>query len=513
MEEKKFSLIMPVYKTERYLRRAIKSIKDQDYKNWELICVLDGRQPGCEGIIKTFEKKCKKIRHITIKHGGACKARNEGAKLATGDYYSFFSSDFEARPGMLSMWSRYFKENTDCDFVYGGYCLLDKGKMVFTYPSQEFSKYLLTCYNYIDGGFPVRKEAYLPWDENCKSLNDWEWILRIVKNGSKGKYIKEISYNAEVPRKDGLSFDSTNNWIKRVDYIKKKHRIPKRKVCIMSQGAPTHGIRTAELLGYDYKPDPFYKPNEYDAIYFMGFFLTENMSYFVEKSRDMKKIIHWIGSDVLQILQMSVTDLENLKQLAQFDKCVHLCQSERLKRELKRAGINATVLSIPLDTDNYEVMDMPEQPCVAVYAPYGNALYNEHLMNVIATNMPDIKFKFFGDDYRTGKVMNVEYCGMVTDMKEFIKDCSCVLRYTRHDGFPVSPTEFMLMGRNAITNVDMPHAKIIKYENEATVMGIIKKIVEVLREDIHSKPNTKAAKFYQRYLSPQKFKKRLERMI
>jgi len=79
----KFSLVMPVYRTEAFLSKAIESLLDQDFHDWELICVMDGYSRKATEIIRLF--KDERIKDTTIGHGGACKARNEGAKLSKGN--------------------------------------------------------------------------------------------------------------------------------------------------------------------------------------------------------------------------------------------------------------------------------------------------------------------------------------------------------------------------------------------------------------------------------------------
>jgi len=51
---KKFSFVVPVYKTAGFLKRCLLSIMDQDYPEWEIIVVLDGHDKKAEGIVKEF---------------------------------------------------------------------------------------------------------------------------------------------------------------------------------------------------------------------------------------------------------------------------------------------------------------------------------------------------------------------------------------------------------------------------------------------------------------------------
>ena len=180
---KRFSLIIPCYKDSHKLPRCIASVQDQDWKNKEIIVVLDGPDAAAETVIKNYSD----VKMLIIEHGGAPKARNAGAEIATGDYIEFLDSDMFLYPGSLSAFAEAFEDHPECGFVYGGYKYKEKG----FYPSEEFDPYFLYINNYIDGNFPMRKEVYLPWDEKCKSLQDWELWIRIVKGGVKGFYLKD----------------------------------------------------------------------------------------------------------------------------------------------------------------------------------------------------------------------------------------------------------------------------------------------------------------------------------
>jgi len=110
----------------------------QDYDSFEVIAVMDGADVKCERILKKY--KDKRLKYITIKHGGACKARNEGAKLATGEYVSFFSSDFEMVPGGLRRWADELKDNPD--FIYSGYRWKNENQvMQEAYQTEDLTRY------------------------------------------------------------------------------------------------------------------------------------------------------------------------------------------------------------------------------------------------------------------------------------------------------------------------------------------------------------------------------------
>lgn len=90
---KKVSIIVPVYKSEIYIRKLIDSILNQTYKNIELILV-DDESPDSSGMIcDEYAKSDDRIIVIHQKNAGCCGARNSGLKVVTGEYLMFADGD------------------------------------------------------------------------------------------------------------------------------------------------------------------------------------------------------------------------------------------------------------------------------------------------------------------------------------------------------------------------------------------------------------------------------------
>ena len=88
-----FSIIVPVYKTEKYLDKCILSILKQSYKDFELILVDDGSPDNCPIICDEYKKKDKRIKVLHKENGGVSSARNAGLTVAEGEYIWFIDSD------------------------------------------------------------------------------------------------------------------------------------------------------------------------------------------------------------------------------------------------------------------------------------------------------------------------------------------------------------------------------------------------------------------------------------
>lgn len=89
----KISVIIPVYKVEKYLRRCVDSILNQTYKNFELLLVDDGSPDSSGKICDDYSKTDNRIKVIHKKNGGLSSARNAGIKASSGDYLNFVDSD------------------------------------------------------------------------------------------------------------------------------------------------------------------------------------------------------------------------------------------------------------------------------------------------------------------------------------------------------------------------------------------------------------------------------------
>lgn len=89
----KISVVIPVYKVEKYLDECILSIINQTYKNLEIILVDDGSPDKCGEICDNYSKIDNRIVVIHKENGGLSDARNVGIEIATGNYISFIDSD------------------------------------------------------------------------------------------------------------------------------------------------------------------------------------------------------------------------------------------------------------------------------------------------------------------------------------------------------------------------------------------------------------------------------------
>lgn len=87
------SVIIPVYKVEKYISKCIKSVLKQTYTELEIILVDDGSPDQCGELCDEYAKTDPRIKVIHKRNGGLSDARNAGMKIAHGEYLAFIDSD------------------------------------------------------------------------------------------------------------------------------------------------------------------------------------------------------------------------------------------------------------------------------------------------------------------------------------------------------------------------------------------------------------------------------------
>lgn len=87
------SIIVPVYKTEKYLPICISSILQQTFSEFELILIDDGSPDGCPQICDDYAREDVRIKVLHKKNEGLVAARKDGIRIASGKYVGFVDSD------------------------------------------------------------------------------------------------------------------------------------------------------------------------------------------------------------------------------------------------------------------------------------------------------------------------------------------------------------------------------------------------------------------------------------
>ena len=140
----KVSLVIPVYNSESYLSKCLDSVLNQTYKNYEIILVNDGSTDNSLEVIKSYKNMYPKIiKYVTKKNMGPGYARNEGIKMATGEYLMFVDSDDYIDNDYIERYMLPLSEEK-YDLVIGGYRYFDNKGVVEERHlfNNEWAKYL-----------------------------------------------------------------------------------------------------------------------------------------------------------------------------------------------------------------------------------------------------------------------------------------------------------------------------------------------------------------------------------
>lgn len=222
------SIIVPVYKVEKYLCRCIDSVLAQTYQDWELILVDDGSPDKSGDICDAWAKKDNRIRVFHKQNGGVSTARNLGLDEAKGEWIMFLDSDDMLTPHAL----QYCIEHTDgvqmvcceCQAVH------EDGVTEFSYnrpvhdatalSSRDYAEKILT-YNALCG--PVCKLVCKPvigadrFDESLHKGEDAQFLVKVLAHSDFMVYeCSEVIYKYRI-LKQSLSHGNSQ---KQIGYIR-----------------------------------------------------------------------------------------------------------------------------------------------------------------------------------------------------------------------------------------------------------------------------------------------------
>ena len=203
----KFSIIVPVFNTERFIEECIQSVLDQTYRDYELILVDDGSSDKSGLICDQFAKKYAQIKVIHKKNTGQIDSRNKGVIAATGEYIVFLDSDDLLDSNALKIICEKINQY-NCDMVIYSidrfhYSLesiaIDERKDIFISDIKILSKILLSNEDYNSVCRKAIKASFLQ-NMNCTDYlsvrygEDLLQTLGILSQNPKTVIIKDVLY-------------------------------------------------------------------------------------------------------------------------------------------------------------------------------------------------------------------------------------------------------------------------------------------------------------------------------
>lgn len=132
----KISIITPCYNAEKYIAKAIDSVIDSTFTDWEHIIVDDGSTDNSAEIILNYLNKEPRLRLIKQPNSGVCNARNNGFKACSpeSEYLMFFDADDCIDPQTLEIMVKYLDSHPHVGFVYSDEWFTDNEDRIFKSP-------------------------------------------------------------------------------------------------------------------------------------------------------------------------------------------------------------------------------------------------------------------------------------------------------------------------------------------------------------------------------------------
>lgn len=173
-----FSIVIPVYNVEKYLKRCIESVLNQDCTDYEIILVNDGSSDTSESICKRYADG-KKVRLISKENGGLSSARNTGIADSKGRYILLLDSDDYIEKNSLSSLVEVINKNKADIYVIKARSIYEDGEQIDLHPNKPCTVFSNTDYLSFIGAYKACA-PYMVYDRaflNDRGLRFHEGIL------------------------------------------------------------------------------------------------------------------------------------------------------------------------------------------------------------------------------------------------------------------------------------------------------------------------------------------------
>ncbi|MGQ7945248.1 glycosyltransferase family A protein [Flavobacterium sp. WC2509] len=219
------SIIIPCYNDWQYVEQAVNSALNQTYVNKEVIVVDDGSNAKTKEVLKRLEPKITKL--ITQENQGQSKARNVGIKASKGNYILVLDSDDYFELTFCEKAILFFLNDDEVKIVscFANLLLEDGTSSVYKTQGGEISDFLGA--NNALGTSLFKKSDWVNsggYDESMrKGFEDWEFFIRLLKNGGYTKVIQEPLYNYRKKNNSTTTIANSKKY-ELLEYIYLKHQ-------------------------------------------------------------------------------------------------------------------------------------------------------------------------------------------------------------------------------------------------------------------------------------------------
>ena len=183
------SVIIPTYNRSRLLGRAIASVLNQTFQDFEIVVVDDASSDDTLDVLNELSLQDSRIKVIKLDtNQGAQRARNEGIKACVGMYVAFLDSDDEWLPDKLTKQLTIFKRDNRVGVVYGAFYWKNSGhdELKKQKPRFKGNIYRDALIHWIadTNTLMVKKDVLFQsglWDERVRSFQEWDICIRLAR--------------------------------------------------------------------------------------------------------------------------------------------------------------------------------------------------------------------------------------------------------------------------------------------------------------------------------------------
>ena len=218
----KFSIIIPVYGVENYIKKCLDSVFSQSYNDMEVIVVNDGTKDNSMAIVNQYPVKI-----INQENAGLSAARNTGVTYATGEYLFFLDSDDYIEPNLLLEVSKMLDNNPDLirfqirEVFENGNPSIEYNEIGFLGLDGVEAFDRISAYHFVENAWSyiIRREYYLANNFSFKvgTIHEDYGLIPLVI--IKAKTVNSVNYIGYNYLQRGNSIMSTN------DYEKTKKKV------------------------------------------------------------------------------------------------------------------------------------------------------------------------------------------------------------------------------------------------------------------------------------------------
>jgi len=190
----KVSIILPVYNAQRYLKKAVDSLLNQTFKDFELLAINDGSTDRSLRILTQYASRDSRVRVLNQENQGLVSALNRGITESLAPYIARMDADDIAHPERLEKQINYLESHPECVALGSWVTFIDDaGLPFFNYQTRTEHKAILKEILQGNGGamihpsLMIRKQALVDlggYEPNCKHFEDFDLYLKLINHGT-----------------------------------------------------------------------------------------------------------------------------------------------------------------------------------------------------------------------------------------------------------------------------------------------------------------------------------------